>query len=78
MSPLDRKTFNSPDAHFWKGNLENQQNTIAFITGNVVAFVVAMLAIRFFINYCPGIFYDSLPANAGYMFKYHITDISCF
>ena len=26
-------------------------NTIAFITGNVVAFVVALLAIRFFINY---------------------------
>lgn len=28
-----------------------QENTIAFITGNLVAFVVALLAIRFFINY---------------------------
>lgn len=28
-----------------------QENTIAFITGNVVAFIVALLAIRFFINY---------------------------
>ena len=31
--------------------LETKENTIAFITGNLVAFVVAMLAIRFFINY---------------------------
>jgi undecaprenyl-diphosphatase len=31
--------------------LENQQNTIAFIVGNIIAFVVALLAIRFFINY---------------------------
>lgn len=31
--------------------LENKETLIAFITGNVVAFVVAMLAIRFFINY---------------------------
>lgn len=31
--------------------LETRDNTIAFIIGNVVAFVVAMLAIRFFINY---------------------------
>jgi undecaprenyl-diphosphatase len=29
----------------------SSENTIAFITGNVVAFIVAMLAIRFFINY---------------------------
>jgi len=28
-----------------------EENTISFITGNVVAFVVALLAIRFFINY---------------------------
>ncbi len=28
-----------------------EENTVNFITGNVVAFVVAMLAIRFFINY---------------------------
>ncbi len=28
-----------------------EENTIAFIVGNVVAFVVALLAIRFFINY---------------------------
>lgn len=31
--------------------LESNDNTIAFIVGNVVAFVVAMLAIRLFINY---------------------------
>jgi undecaprenyl-diphosphatase len=31
--------------------MENQQNLYAFIIGNVVAFVVAILAIRFFINY---------------------------
>lgn len=28
-----------------------EENTVSFIAGNVVAFVVAMLAIRFFINY---------------------------
>ena len=31
--------------------MENQQNLYAFIIGNVVAFIVAILAIRFFINY---------------------------
>ena len=31
--------------------METSQNTTAFIIGNVVAFIVAMLAIRFFINY---------------------------
>jgi len=31
--------------------LETRENTIAFAVGNVVAFVVALLAIRFFINY---------------------------
>jgi undecaprenyl-diphosphatase len=31
--------------------VSTRENTIAFIVGNVVAFVVAMLAIRFFINY---------------------------
>jgi undecaprenyl-diphosphatase len=30
---------------------ESRGNTVAFITGNVMAFVVAILAIRFFINY---------------------------
>lgn len=30
---------------------ETHQNTVAFLTGNIVAFVVAILAIRFFINY---------------------------
>ena len=30
---------------------ESGENITAFITGNVVAFVVAILAIRFFINY---------------------------
>jgi undecaprenyl-diphosphatase len=31
--------------------MENHQNTYAFIVGNIVAFLVALLAIRFFINY---------------------------
>lgn len=31
--------------------IESQENIIAFVVGNIVAFVVAMLAIRFFINY---------------------------
>jgi undecaprenyl-diphosphatase len=31
--------------------LETRDNTIAFIIGNVMAFVVAIIAIRFFINY---------------------------
>ena len=31
--------------------MESKENTIAFITGNIVACVVALLAIRFFINY---------------------------
>ncbi len=31
--------------------MESQQNLYAFIIGNVVAFIVAILAIRFFINY---------------------------
>ena len=31
--------------------LESTDNTIAFIVGNIVAFVVAVLAIRFFISY---------------------------
>jgi len=30
---------------------ENSQNVYAFIAGNIVAFVVAILAIKFFINY---------------------------
>ena len=31
--------------------MENQQNLSAFIVGNIVAFGVAILAIRFFISY---------------------------
>ena len=31
--------------------LQSHENTIAFIIGNVVAFVVAIIAIKFFINY---------------------------
>jgi len=31
--------------------METNENIISFITGNIVAFIVAMLAIRFFINY---------------------------
>ncbi len=31
--------------------VQSQENTIAFIVGNVVAFVVAVIAIKFFINY---------------------------
>jgi undecaprenyl-diphosphatase len=30
---------------------ETSQNTTSFIVGNIVAFIVAMLAIRFFINF---------------------------
>jgi undecaprenyl-diphosphatase len=30
---------------------DNQQNLAAFIIGNVVAFIVAVLAIKFFINF---------------------------
>jgi undecaprenyl-diphosphatase len=31
--------------------LDNSANTAAFIAGNVTAFIIAMLAIRFFIQY---------------------------
>ncbi len=31
--------------------MSTQENTVSFIVGNVVAFIVAMLAIRFFINF---------------------------
>ncbi len=31
--------------------MDSSENTISFVAGNVVAFVVALLAIRFFINY---------------------------
>jgi undecaprenyl-diphosphatase len=31
--------------------MENNDNIIAFVVGSIVAFIVAMLAIRFFINY---------------------------
>jgi undecaprenyl-diphosphatase len=31
--------------------LETRENTIAFVAGNLIAFVVALLAIRFFISY---------------------------
>lgn len=31
--------------------LEDSHNTVAFLTGNLVAFVVAIIAIRFFINF---------------------------
>jgi len=31
--------------------LESNQNMVAFVIGNIVAFIVALLAIRFFINY---------------------------
>lgn len=31
--------------------LESRENTIAFILGNIIAFIVAIIAIRFFINY---------------------------
>lgn len=35
----------------YKVIMASQENKIAFITGNIVAFVVALLAIRFFINF---------------------------
>ncbi|MFL5788065.1 MAG: undecaprenyl-diphosphate phosphatase, partial [Flavisolibacter sp.] len=31
--------------------LQSHQNTYAFILGNVIAFIVALLSIKFFINY---------------------------
>jgi undecaprenyl-diphosphatase len=31
--------------------LSSSQNTIAFITGNIVAFIVAVMAIKFFIGF---------------------------
>ena len=31
--------------------MDSSENTISFVAGNVIAFVVALLAIRFFINY---------------------------
>jgi undecaprenyl-diphosphatase len=31
--------------------MESNQNFTSFVVGNIVAFIVAMLAIRFFINY---------------------------
>lgn len=31
--------------------IENSNNTVAFVAGNIVAFIVAILAIRFFITY---------------------------
>ncbi len=31
--------------------MDSSENTISFVAGNVVAFIVALLAIRFFINY---------------------------
>ena len=35
----------------YKMIMSTQENTMAFIIGNIVAFIVALLAIRFFINY---------------------------
>ena len=43
-----------PDGMTRKGYqviMDSSDNTISFVVGNVVAFVVALLAIRFFINY---------------------------
>lgn len=31
--------------------MENRENLVSFVAGNITAFIVAMLAIRFFINY---------------------------
>ena len=48
------KDWHSADGFERKGYqiiLESQENMVAFAVGNVVAFIVAMLAIRLFINY---------------------------
>lgn len=45
------KTANGAEVKGYELILSSTQNTIAFITGNVVAFVVAVLAIRFFIRF---------------------------
>ncbi len=48
------KKWESADGVVKKGYeliLESKENTYAFIIGNIVAFVVALLAIRFFISY---------------------------
>jgi undecaprenyl-diphosphatase len=49
--------------------MENQQNLTAFIIGNVVAFVVALLAIRFFISY--------LKAYGFKLFGYYRIIVGC-
>jgi undecaprenyl-diphosphatase len=36
---------------------DTQEHTIAFLTGNLVAFLVAILAIRFFINYLKSLWF---------------------
>lgn len=45
------KDWGAAEAKGFELILASQQNIIAFVIGNVVAFVVALLAIRFFISY---------------------------
>lgn len=48
------KNWTSQDGSVQKGYeliLESRENTIAFIWGNIVAFIVALVAIKFFISY---------------------------
>lgn len=45
------KDWGAEEAKGFELILASQQNIIAFVIGNVVAFVVALLAIRFFISY---------------------------
>lgn len=48
------KKWHQPDGSIQKGYemlLHSKENLVAFITGNVVAFVVALLAIKFFIGF---------------------------
>jgi undecaprenyl-diphosphatase len=48
------KKWQQPDGTIQKGYellLSSKENLVAFITGNVVAFVVALLAIKFFIGF---------------------------
>jgi undecaprenyl-diphosphatase len=45
------KDISGTDVKGYELILASTQNTVAFITGNIIAFVVAILAIKFFIGF---------------------------
>ncbi len=45
------KTWGTDERRGYEMLLDSDENMMAFIVGNIVAFIVALLAIRFFINY---------------------------